>query len=374
MGELATGIAHELNQPLSAISSYSFAAKSIAEQSPSRFPGLQDVLGKLEQQAIRAGDIVRRLREFVTKSEAARLRVDLSVLIEDVVALLGPDLEMASVTLKMMLSEPAPKVLVDKIQIQQVLVNLIRNAIDAMDAVPAESRAMTISTRILPDGQAEVSVSDAGVGLDQDDSERVFNTFFSTKEEGMGMGLPISRSIVESHGGKLWSKSNRGPGATFGFTVPTAERTEGSIVYIVDDDASVRDSMSMVVQATGLNVKCYSSAVELLEVVDARAMSNAACLIADLQMPDMDGMELAAKLKSQGIEIPVILITGHGTEALRQKAAELGAVALLEKPFQPAVLQEIISAQLATEHGPAESTDASEHSKGSSSNRSSTLE
>ncbi len=374
MGELATGIAHELNQPLSAISSYSFAAKSIAAQSSSRVPGLQDVLGKLEQQAIRAGDIVRRLREFVTKSESTHLRVDLSVLIQDVVALLGPDLENAGVTLKLMLNEPAPKVLVDKIQIQQVLVNLIRNALDAMDAQPAESKAMTISTRILSDGQAEVTVADSGVGLDQDDSERVFNTFFSTKQEGMGMGLPISRSIVESHGGKLWSKSNRGPGATFGFTIQTEDSSEGAIVYIVDDDPSIRDSMSMVVQVAGFNVKCYSSASEFLDVVDEWALSKAVCLIADLQMPDMDGMELAAKLNSQGIETPVILITGHGTEALKQKAAELGAVALLEKPFRPAVLQEIVSAQLAKDHVPAVSTPASEHASDSSSSRPSTLE
>jgi len=99
-------------------------------------------------------------------------------------------------------------------------VNLIRNAIDAMSETPSGQRQITVSTRMPEGGQAEVTVSDAGKGLAQDELEQVFDAFFSTKQEGMGMGLPISRSIIEAHGGKLWSKSNTGPGATFGFTIP----------------------------------------------------------------------------------------------------------------------------------------------------------
>ncbi len=349
MGELATGIAHELNQPLAAISSYSFAARSIVEQFSSGIPDLEETLGKLEEQAIRAGDIVRRLRDYVAKAESARVRADLNTLVRDVATLVEPDIRMAGTILKLILDDSAPTVMVDKIQIQQVLVNLIRNAIDAMRETPASQREITISTRVLQDGQAEVIVSDAGNGLAQDDLEQVFNAFFSTKQKGMGMGLPISRSIVEAHGGKLWAKSNAGAGATFGFAIPQENREEpdrNPIVFIVDDEAAMRDSLSMVVQAAGITVKCFSSAVEFLEVVEPNAISNPVCLIADVQMPNIDGIELLAKLNTLEKKLPVILITGHGTPALKQRAEELGAVALLEKPFRSAELHEIIAASL----------------------------
>ncbi len=349
MGELATGIAHELNQPLTAIASYSYVAGMILEQSTPDLVKLNEIFGHLEDQAFRAGEIVRRLREFVTKADSARTRVDLNQLVRDVARFVEPDIRHAGVTLKMNLEQSPPLVLVDTIQIQQVMVNLIRNAIDAMKETPVSEREVAVATRILQDGQAEVVVSDRGKGLDKNELEQVFNAFFSTKQEGMGMGLPISRSIVEAHGGKLWSKSNTGPGATFRFTIPqengcSSDRTP--TVFIVDDEVAVRDSLSMVVQTLGVTAKCYSSPVEFLDVIESFDTSCAVCLIVDVQMPDITGLELLDELATLNKAIPAIMITGHGNAALREQAKELGAVAFLEKPFRPAEVRELIGTHL----------------------------
>jgi PAS domain S-box-containing protein len=349
MGELATGIAHELNQPLTAIASYSYVAGMIVEQSTPDLAKLNEILGNLEDQAFRAGEIVRRLREFVTKADSARTRVDLNQLVRDVARFVEPDIRQTGVTLKVNLEQSPPLVLADTIQIQQVLVNLIRNAIDAMKETPVNEREVAVATRILQDGQAEVIVSDRGKGLDKNELEQVFNAFFSTKQEGMGMGLPISRSIVEAHGGKLWSKSNTGPGATFRFTIPqengcSSDRTP--TVFIVDDEVAVRDSLSMVVQTLGVTAKCYSSPVEFLDVIESFDTSCAVCLIVDVQMPDITGLELLDELAILNKAIPAIMITGHGNATLRHQAKELGAVAFLEKPFRPAEVRELIGTHL----------------------------
>lgn len=349
MGELATGIAHELNQPLTAIASYSYVAGMILEQSTPDLVKLNEIFGNLESQAFRAGEIVRRLREFVTKADSDRTRVDLNQLVLDVAKFVEPDIRQAGVTLKLSLEESPPLVLADTIQIQQVLVNLIRNAIDAMQETPASDREVSVATRILQDGQAEVIVSDRGKGLDKNELEQVFNAFFSTKQEGMGMGLPISRSIVEAHGGKLWSKSNTGPGATFRFTIPqengcNSDRTP--TVFIVDDEVAVRDSLSMVVQALGISAKCYASPVEFLDVIESFDTSCAVCLIVDVQMPDINGLELLKDLTTLNKAIPAIMITGHGNATLRHQAEALGAVAFLEKPFRPAEVRELIGVHL----------------------------
>lgn len=227
MGEMATGVAHELNQPLAAIASYSYAAGLIVERSDGNPQELQDVLGKLEKQAVRAGDIVRRLRNFVKKSDATRVLADLNELVRDVAKFVEPDIRQAETTLVLQTDEPAASVVVDEIQVQQVLVNLIRNAIDSMQDMSADQREVVVSTRILGDGQTEIAVRDCGKGLTEDELEQAFNAFFSTKQEGMGMGLPISRSIVESHGGKLWAEPNTGPGVTFGFTIPPQNGHDG---------------------------------------------------------------------------------------------------------------------------------------------------
>lgn len=349
MGELATGIAHELNQPLAAIASFSSAAKTIAKGFPSGSHDVQAILGKLEDQAIRAGEIVRRLRNFVQKAESVRVPADLNTLVREVADFIEPDIRRADVVLKLKFDESYPAVLVDKIQVQQVLVNLVRNALDAMQETPAGQRELTISTRTLQDGQADVIVSDAGKGLAQDELDQVFNAFFSTKQEGMGMRLPISRSIVEAHGGKLWSKSNAGTGATFGFTIPlqgSGATDQNPTVFIVDDDAAMRDSLNMVVQSAGFKAKCFSSAIEFLDAIETYDRSYSPCLIADVQMPNISGIELLRRLNASNKKLPVIMITGHGTPALKHRAKELGAVAILDKPFRPVELTEIIATSL----------------------------
>ncbi len=220
MGEMATGIAHELNQPLTAIASYSFAASNIINQLDLGRNEVQEILDKLEDQVIRAGDIVRRLRNFVSKTESERRATNLNVLIQDVAKFVEPDSRQSETKIVFRFANPSPNVYVDEIQIQQVLVNLIRNAIDAMHEKPADQREVSISTLTTEDGQAEVAVSDKGTGLTKEEFGQVFNAFFSTKQEGMGMGLPISRSIIETHGGKLFAEQNSGPGMTFKFTIP----------------------------------------------------------------------------------------------------------------------------------------------------------
>lgn len=352
IGEMATGVAHELNQPLAAITSYSYVARSIVDRLDTRSDELHETLERLENQAIRAGDIVRRLRKFVTKNETVYVSTDLCALIRNVVTFVHPDIRQAETELELDFDRSTLQVQVDEIQIQQVLVNLIRNAIDAMHETPKSQRKVTVSTRILHDGRVQVAVRDAGKGLPADDLQKVFSAFFTTKQEGMGMGLAISRSIVEAHSGKLWAKPNTGPGLTFGFTIPheTAVVEETSecdaTVFIVDDEVIVRDSLRILLETMGYSVLCFSSANEFIEFLERQEFFGPACLIADVQMPEIGGIELLEHLRASGCELPVAITTGHGGKALKLKAEALGAADFLEKPFRPAQLQDLIARML----------------------------
>jgi len=230
MGEMATGIAHELNQSLAAIASYSFAARQHLEKPNIDTQHLIDICERLESQSIRAGDIVRQLRDFVNKSPASRVLIDMNQQVRDVARFVEPDLLQSEVTLELNLNEPMPKATLDEIQIQQVLVNLIRNAVDATLDVFASQRIVTVRTKVCENQTIEVSVIDAGKGLNDEELDQVFEAFFSTKETGMGMGLAISRSIIEMHAGTLVVEQNEGPGVTFRFCIPCEEILSQAIV------------------------------------------------------------------------------------------------------------------------------------------------
>lgn len=220
MGEMVAGIAHEINQPLSAIANFSMASKSVIEASDweSDCP-VESWLNSVNQQAVRCGDIIRRLRHFVRKSHGERERVDIDRIVRETVALIRSDLRYDSVAIRYESSEPSPWVLVNNVQMQQVLVNLLRNACDAVCA--AESPEVTVRTQNVF-GKVSLAVEDNGPGIADEQAQKIFDPFFTTKHEGMGMGLAISRSIIESHDGSLFFESRQPTGTTFIITLPDA--------------------------------------------------------------------------------------------------------------------------------------------------------
>ena len=221
MGEMASALAHELNQPLAAISNYMKGSrKLLAGSADPNAPKIENAMDRAAEQALRAGQIIRRLRDFVSRGESEKRVESLSKLIEEAGALGLAGAREQNVQLRFELNPEADLVLADRVQIQQVLVNLFRNALEAMAHSP---RRELIATNLkIADDMIEIVVSDTGPGFDDDVKSNLFQTFFTTKETGMGVGLSISRSIIEAHGGRMWAESNASGGATFRFTLPAA--------------------------------------------------------------------------------------------------------------------------------------------------------
>ena len=230
-GEMASALAHELNQPLTAIASSVRAALRLLQDQPGIVlpPRVAEAMERASAQSLRAGQIVRRLREFVMKGEVDRQLVELTPLVEEAaaLALVGARQVGVHVTFRL---DPAPiAVAVDRIQIQQVLLNLIRNAIDAMTELPQEGarREMVIASSRPEAASVEVSVTDTGPGLDPEVEAKLFEPFVTSKPHGMGVGLSISRSIIETHGGRLWAQANPVGGTIFRFTLPAGPAISG---------------------------------------------------------------------------------------------------------------------------------------------------
>ncbi len=226
LGEMASTLAHEINQPLTAIANYLKGCRRILQRMDgSEVPMLEGAVNQAAEQALRAGQVIRHLREFVTRGEIERHIENLPKLIQEASALALVGAREKGVRVSFRLDSNAPLVLADRIQIQQVLLNLIRNAIEAMQEQPR--RELVIATQALPSGDfVEISVSDTGTGIEQDVLQRLFQPFVTTKKHGMGVGLSICRTIVESHGGKIWIESDLGKGTTFRFTLRAVSQEE----------------------------------------------------------------------------------------------------------------------------------------------------
>jgi two-component system sensor kinase FixL len=227
MGEMAAGLAHEINQPLSAIATYAQACQRFLRQPQPDTDEVIAALGQINAQALRAGEVIRRLRNFVKNREVRREAVDCSRLLDDLRTLAETDARLHSVRLRIEAEDGLPPVSADPIQLQQVVLNLVRNAIDAMAEVPDERREVVLRTHHTTDGEVQVTVEDQGSGLAPEASEHLFNPFFTTKAGGTGLGLAISRSIVRAHGGRLWHTPNDEFGARFHFTLPVSSATTG---------------------------------------------------------------------------------------------------------------------------------------------------
>lgn len=217
VGEMASTLAHELNQPLMAVSNFAVAARALVES------GQQDMLvtaldGIVEQSG-RASDIVKRVRAFINPKQANYAPVDVNACVVHAHALVAPDLKRAAATCTMRLMDDPPRVRGDSVLLEQVLVNLVENAIQAMHELPAARRHVVISTRRRGNG-VEVTVADQGPGVDAEQADRIFTPFFSTRAEGLGLGLNICRTIVEAHGGQITIARPAGGGAAFTFSLP----------------------------------------------------------------------------------------------------------------------------------------------------------
>jgi two-component system, LuxR family, sensor kinase FixL len=220
LGELSGTLAHELNQPLTAILSNAQAAQRLLAREPVDLTEVREILRDIAQDDRRAGEVIQRLRAMLKKGEAKLLPLDVNELVTDVLSLVHSDLVTRNVAVTTQLAPGLSAICGDRVQLQQVLLNLIFNACEAMSARQTPERRLTVATFRDREAEVRVSVVDCGTGIPADELERVFTPFFTTKEHGLGLGLSICRSIVVAHGGRLWASNNQDCGATFHLTLP----------------------------------------------------------------------------------------------------------------------------------------------------------
>jgi PAS domain S-box-containing protein len=220
LGELTASIAHEVNQPLSGIvSNGSACLRWLAGDSPN-LEETREALLDIVRDGKRAGEIVARIRALTKKTAVAREKLDLNETIQEVLALVGDEARRSSVMVRTLFTDDLSPVAGDRVQLQQVVLNLVLNAIEAMSSIGERARELVITTRNIDAKQVQVTVEDSGIGLDPNAIDKIFDSFYTTKPSGMGMGLSISRSILQAHGGRLWATAKASPGTMFHFTIP----------------------------------------------------------------------------------------------------------------------------------------------------------
>jgi PAS domain S-box-containing protein len=225
LGEMAASLAHEVKQPIAAARNNARAALNFLDRSPPDLREVREAVDCIMGDADRAADIVERIRDHIKKAPPRKDRVDLNEAINEVIVLARSAITKNGVSVQTRLTEGSLPVQVDRVQVQQVVLNLILNAVEAMASVEAGARELLISTKQNETNGIVVAVSDSGPGIDPKNLDRVFEAFYTTKSSGVGMGLSICRSIIEAHGGRLWADANKPRGAVFQFTLPNAENS-----------------------------------------------------------------------------------------------------------------------------------------------------
>jgi PAS domain S-box-containing protein len=221
MGEFAASVAHEVNQPLTAVTNNANACLRLLANHDLAPEVLRQALEEIVADGTRASAVIARIRAFIKKTPSEKNKVDINETIEEVLGIAGRELRENRVLLECQLTRPLPLVLADRVQLQQVMLNLIMNGIEAMAEVADRPRLLWLQSQVNRSGDVLVEVRDSGTGL-HSEADRVFAPFFTTKANGLGMGLPISRSLIEHHGGRLWAAPNSPQGAVFSFTLPVA--------------------------------------------------------------------------------------------------------------------------------------------------------
>lgn len=376
LGALTASIAHEVNQPLSGIVTNASTSLLMLAADPPDIEGAVKSAERTIRDAKRAAQVITQLRTLFKKTETASESFDLNEATREVLALSCRELEKARISLQTQFAEDLPAVIGDRVQLQQVVLNLVLNAAEAMSAVEDRPRQLVVRTEREAGDRIRLAVRDTGPGVSAESANRIFETFYTTKPEGMGIGLSISRSIVERHQGRLWLEHHDGPGATFSFSIPRiavlerarkiddpspasspetapGARTEKRrserrpsptpLVFVVDDDVSVRESLASLIRWAGWKPETFSSGEDFL----ARALDETpSCLVLDVELPDLDGLELQQRIARHGARMPIIFITGYGDIPMSVRAMKAGAAEFLTKPFERDVMLEAIRGAL----------------------------
>jgi C4-dicarboxylate-specific signal transduction histidine kinase len=223
LGELTASIAHEINQPLAAIVTNGQASLRLLSRSKPDIEEAREAVQSMIDDSLRASEVIKRIRALLQKNGPAKSTLNVNEFIQDVITFTSSELKRNNVLLLTELGPDLPLVIGDRIQLQQVMLNLIINGNEAMSSPRWKTRELLLRSEQAGPDWVLVSVKDTGIGLDSNDQERLFDPFFTGKEGGLGLGLSISRTIIEDHGGKLWAMRNEGPGASFQFRLPTVE-------------------------------------------------------------------------------------------------------------------------------------------------------
>ena len=337
-GELTASIAHEINQPLGAMLSNADAAEMILEAGGDRRDELRAILADIRRDNLRASEVIRRLRALLDKHEVERQPVDVNDAVREVEALLASEARRRRVTLDIRSGAGAATIVADRVQIHQVLLNLLLNAMDAVADMPDDRRVVEVSVRQTAE-RVHVTVSDRGPGIAAEHLPQLFDSFFTTKRTGMGLGLPIARSLVEAHGGRIWAENGREQGALFHVELPVAGSAGPSspeqsmsatpLIHVIDDDESLRTALVRLLTAAGFEACAYASTGDFLMQPPP---DRPGCLLLDVRMPGPSGLDLQEALRRQGVTLPIIFLTGHATVAASVRAMKAGAVDFLTKP------------------------------------------
>jgi signal transduction histidine kinase len=218
VGELTASLAHEIKQPIGAAVTNADACVRLLDRDQPDVPEAREAALEMAKDTRRAAEIIDRVRSLYQKGSSQLETIEVNELISEMVVMLQNEANRHSVTIRTDLAEGLPKLMADRVQLQQVLLNLMLNGIEAIRDTIGE---LSIKSQVAEDSQLLISVTDTGVGLPTENAEQIFNPFFTTKSQGTGLGLAITRSIVESHGGRIWASANSGRGATFSFTLPS---------------------------------------------------------------------------------------------------------------------------------------------------------
>jgi len=353
-GALSASLAHELRQPLAAILSNAQAALRLVSQGKPDLVEIEDILHDVVRDDKRASDVIASVRTWLRRHETDHEPVDLARALDELLLLLRSEITSAQAEIEVEI-EAGVQIVADRCQMQQVVLNLVMNALEAMREVPASQRRLTVSVMRTDAGKVRCAVRDQGNGITHENLQKVFDPFWTTKPQGLGMGLSVCRSIVEAHNGKMWVESSAGAGATFFFEVPAAGHgaiapamtaEQGAVpargtdqaeatVLVVDDDPAVRAAVARLVQTAGWKVWQFDSPYKLLDMPPIAATG---CVVLDVQMPGMSGPQLHDRMSERGLDFPVVYLTGHGDLPTSVRAMKRGAVDFLLKPVDERVL------------------------------------